>query len=167
MKKAIVCLLAILLILAFVSCNATPDSGSSSAGTTTEPSTGSETIPEATLEQVKTVNDLLTLASTAANPSNTLPGVTKNGETDIKYTDVSISDGKLNGSLKTIIDEHALQLLQNLTFQKGSVKSSYEGTIVLKLDSEGNPITDIDSKFVATVNGVKCMMDVSVVFKPE
>ena len=161
MKKAIVCLLAILLILAFVSCNATPDSGSSSAGTTTEPSTGSETIPKATDEQEKTVLKLLRLANTAIEehldgviPPETPTTSESPKELEFKFTDVSIAEGKLNGRLKTIDDT---QVFQNLTFQKESETSSYEGSFVVAVDSE----------FIATVNGVKCMMDVSVVFKPE
>ena len=159
MKKAIVCLLSILLILAFVSCNATPDSGSSSAGTTTEPSTGSGTIPKATNEQEKTVKELLRLANTAIEehldgviPPKTPTTSESPKELEFKFTDVSIDGGKLNGRLKTIDDT---QVFQNLTFQKESVTSSYEGSFVV----------DVDSEFVATVNGVKCMMNVSVIIR--
>ncbi len=161
MKKAIVCLLAILLILAFVSCNATPDSGSSSTTTTPEPSTPTPSSGTST-EQPKEATDSQ-LEAFESGYTATLIGVLSKNQ-DPSLSSVSIEgdvykfskflvtlDGTVGSAIGTLNGEATItpnKLILNVDFT-----DKKEATI-----SVVGKIEIADDNAIFTINGKNCII---------
>mgnify|MGYP004592823789 CR=1 FL=1 len=154
MKKALVCLLAITLVLfVFTACDnktPTPDTGSNTGGSVSEPTipdSGTTTAPKATTEQLFLLQELY--RQSFLNMDDTIEGVSLDNDV-YTFSDVDIDDAynDFEGTLSGTFKDTKTEISINLSFEDVKGKTyTVSGTI------ERN-----GKNAEITINGDKCLI---------